>query len=58
MLKPFGTPLPRFAKERILTPDECAEWAVSDETMRQIDELERARRNSAAAAHITPLFVD
>jgi hypothetical protein len=41
-MKPkFGEPAPRnFFKERVLSPEESARWAVSEETMREIEAIE------------------
>jgi hypothetical protein len=47
----FGTPVPNISpKERVLTPEESARWAISDECKKDIEELEQWLKRSAIQA--------
>ena len=53
MTKRFGTPVPTLAKE--ITEGECVPglgWEVSDETKRELDEIDENIRQAHINAHL------
>ena len=53
----IGTPLRiRNVRERVLTPEESARWAVSEKTIREIERMERENAVNVHRARSWVLF--